>query len=209
MKTNPIIGITSLCALVVFVFAGSFAALADDTNQPTKAEKEQAVKEPKAFKDRHYAADPTKVKFGEFKTVELKVTELPAKENSKSNQKSAKKIDEMLVTQLKDIWPDIKLVPAGGEFSKGGERTLQIAPRIEHIHIVGPGGRIWWGVMAGGSDLVMHVDFRDSTTGEIIAQPDFWKGNNAWAGGTTWGTTDNKIRDAVVEQIANYTRSNK
>ena len=63
--------------------------------------------------------------------------------------------------------------------------------------------------MAGGSDIVMHVDYRDSSTGEVIANPDFWKGNNAWSGGSTWGSTDNQIRDAVVAQIANYTQANK
>ena len=107
------------------------------------------------------------------------------------------------------IFPNLKVIPKGGEFSKGGERTLQITPSIEKIHIVSTGARIWGGVMAGGSDVIMHVDYRDSSTGEVIAKPDFWKGNNAWSGGWTAGATDNQIRDAVVAQIANYTQANK
>jgi hypothetical protein len=55
----------------------------------------------------------------------------------------------------------------------------------------------------------MHVDYRDSSTGEIIANPDFWKGNNAWAGGHSWGASDNQIRDAVVAQIIGYSVGNK
>jgi len=55
----------------------------------------------------------------------------------------------------------------------------------------------------------VHVDYRDSSTGEIIANPDFWKGNNAWSGGGTWGQSDNQIRDAVVGQIMFYTLANK
>ena len=145
----------------------------------------------------------------EFKYVELKETELNPQENTGGNRKSAKKIDEMLMTGLKSIWPDIKMIPAGGDFSKSGERTLQIAPRIEHIRIVGPGGRFWLGAMAGGSDLVMHVDYRDSSTGEVIANPDFWKGNSAFSGGWSRGATDNQIRDAVVEQIFGYSMDNK
>ena len=62
---------------------------------------------------------------------------------------------------------------------------------------------------AGGSDIVMHVDYRDSSTGEIIANPDFWKGNNAWSGGGSMGQTDNQIRDGVVAQIVLYTATNK
>jgi hypothetical protein len=61
--------------------------------------------------------------------------------------------------------------------------------------------------MAGGSDLVMHADYRDSSTGEVIANPDFWKGNSAWSSG--WGSKDNQIRDAVVAQIVGYTTGNK
>jgi hypothetical protein len=162
------------------------------------------------YKDRQYAANPSKVKFGEFKLVELKETELaPQHANNKANQESARKIDEMLLSGLKSIWPDIKVIPKGGEFSKGGERTLQIEPKIEDIRLVSVGSRIWFGVMAGGSDIVMHVDYRDSSTGEIIANPDFWRGNNAWAGGYSWGAADNQIRDAVVGQIVTYTAGNK
>jgi hypothetical protein len=140
---------------------------------------QEAPKAKGGYKDREYAANPSKIKFGEFKAVELKETVLNPKEDNEGNRKSAQKIDEMLVAGLKSIWPDLKVIPAGGDFSKGGERTLQIAPQIEHIHVVGVGGRIWLGPMAGGSDLVMHVDYRDSSTGEIIANPDFWRGNNA------------------------------
>jgi hypothetical protein len=115
----------------------------------------------------------------------------------------------MLQAKLRLTFPNLKVIPVGGEFSKGGSRTLQISPRIEKIRIVSIGARVWVGVMAGGSDLVMHVDFRDSASGEVIANPDFWKGNNAWSGGASWGSTDNQIRDAIVAQIANYTQANK
>ena len=37
----------------------------------------------------------------------------------------------------------------------------------------------------------------------------FWKGINAWAGGGSWGQSDNEIRDAVVSQITYYTEANK
>jgi hypothetical protein len=60
------------------------------------------------YKDRQYAANPSKIKFGEFKSVELKETELPAKENTEGNRKSAKIIDNMLLAELESIWPDIK-----------------------------------------------------------------------------------------------------
>jgi hypothetical protein len=195
-------GLTAMLAATALL-----AGCASDQAETKAAPKPQ---EPaKGYKDRQYAANPSKVKFGKFKCVELKETELNPQENTGGNRKSAKKIDEMLVTGLKTIWPDLKVIPPGGDFSKSGQRTLQISPRIEHIRVVSTGARIWWGVLAGGSDLVMHVDYRDSSTGEVIANPDIWKGNNAWAGRWSEGATDNQIRDAVVTQIVYYTMGNK
>lgn len=74
-------------------------------------------------------------------------------------------IDGMLTTRLKEIWPKLVVLSEGGEFSKGGPRMLQISPRIEHIRLVSVGARVAVGVMAGGSDLVMHADFGDSAPG--------------------------------------------
>ena len=211
-----LLGIGAL-ALATALLDGTIAS-GQETNAPmTKAEKKKAdreakraAKEGKAAKDRNYAAEPTKVRFGEFKAVELKESTITdPRYRKKANDKNVEKIDEMLQQQLKYIFPNLKVIPAGGEFSKGGDRTLQISPSIEKIKIVSTGARIWVGVMAGGSDLVMHVDYRDSSTGEIIAHPDFWRGNNAWAGGATWGSADNQVRDAVVAQIAAYTTGNK
>jgi hypothetical protein len=193
MKSHPFTNQLTLIGTLVALIACTVSATAKETKD----------------KDRAYAAEATKVKFSEFKAVEIKETELAKKYQKPGNEKSAVKIDGMLQSQLKSIFPNLKVIPKGGEFSKGGERTLQITPSIEKIHIVSTGARIWVGVMAGGSDIVMHVDYRDSSTGEVIANPDFWKGNNAWSGGSTWGSTDNQIRDAVVAQIANYTQANK
>jgi hypothetical protein len=172
--------------------------------------KSEAQTERKGYKGRQYAAEATKVKFGEFKRVELKSTTIaPEYRKKKANQVSAQKIDEMLQQQLKYVFPDLHVIPPGGEFSQSGERTLQISPTIEVIKLVSVGSRVMWGAMAGGSDIVMNVTYRDSSTGEVIANPDFWRGNNAWAGGTSWGQADNEIRDAVVTQIINYTQANK
>jgi len=205
--TTPLLG---FCTLVTALALLGAAAQGQDTNTMTKAERKRAAKEAKQSKDRNYIANPSKVKFGEFKAAEIKASEITSKKDRKpANEKSAIKIDEMLQSQLKYTFPNLKVIPAGGEFSKGGERTLQITPTIEKIHIVSTGARVWGGVMAGGSDVVMHVDFRDSANGEIIANPDFWRGNNAWSGSTSWGGSDNQIRDAVVAQIVSYVNGNK
>lgn len=196
------------CAVLLAV--GFIAGCASDkgaSSSPPSSTAAAGSQDKVAYKNRQYAADPSKVKFGEFKAVELKPCTLDPKEDNDGNRKSAAKIDEMLAAGLRNIWPDLKLVPAGGDFSKGDQRTLQICPQITHIRLVSVGARIWVGAMAGGSDLVMHVDYRDSSNGQIVANPDFWKGNSAWSGG--WGSKDNQIRDAAVAQIVGYSTANK
>lgn len=211
-----LLGIGAL-AIATALLDGTVAS-GQETNAPmTKAEKKKAdreakraAKEGKADKYRNYAAEPTKVKFSEFKAVEIKYsTVTDPKYRRKSRDKNVEVIDDRLQQQLRYIFPNLKVIPPGGEFSKGGDRTLQITPLIEKIKIVTTGARIWVGAMAGGSDIVMHVDYRDSSTGEIIAHPDFWRGNNAWAGGWSMGGSDAQVRDAVVQQIAAYTTGNK
>ena len=108
---NTILKSIRLISVLVTAFAllGNPVARGQETNAPlTKAEKKQAAKEAKqAAKDRNYAADPTKVKFGEFKAVEIKATEITEKKYQKpGNEKSAAKIDEMLQTQLKYMFPN-------------------------------------------------------------------------------------------------------
>lgn len=199
-------GLLSVLALLLLP---GCASTGDQNNAKPAPAPSTTSTENQSYKDRTYAADPSKVKFSAFEAVEIKATELDAADNSRGNQKSAKRIDGMLTNALASVWPNLKVIPAGGDFSQGGPHTLQIIPQITHIHIAGPAARIWIGAMAGGSDLVMHVDFRDSATGEIIAHPDFWKGNNAWSGAESWGAADNQIRDAVVAQIVNYIRGNQ
>ncbi len=158
----------------------------------------------------NYAANPTKVRFGEFKRAELKPVSLSEKDaKNKGNQEHARRINEMLQAGLKPLFPELTVLAPGADFSKSTERTLQITPTVKEIRLVSVGSRVWLGAMAGGSDLVMHVDYADSSTGEVIANPDFWKGNNAWSGGWSFGSTDNQVRDGIVQTIVNYTAGNK
>ena len=114
MKSHPFTNPLTLIGALAILIACTVSATAKETKD----------------KDRAYAAEPTKVKFSEFKAVEIKETELAKKYQKPGNEKSAVKIDGMLQSQLKAIFPNLKVIPKGGEFSKGGERTLQITPSI-------------------------------------------------------------------------------
>ena len=208
-KTHSIIQFSTRCS-VIAAFAVLAGCATDKAGNGDSAKTSESQPEKVQFKDQQYNATPATVKLGEFTSVELKETALTPKDaKNDNNRESAKRIDGMLLTGLKEIWPDIRVIPAGGEFSQNAERTLQITPSITNIKLKSVGTRIWLGAMAGGSDIVMHVDYADSATGQVIANPDFWKGNNAWSGAWSFGASDNQIRDAVVSQILAYTAGNK
>lgn len=151
---------------------------------------------------------PSKVKFGEFAQVELKPFGIaPKHAEHEGNQKSAKIMDEMLQRELKNIFPNLKVLAAGAEFSKSDARTLQIAPFIKDIRLISTGTRIWLGAMAGGSDITVTVTYKDSASGEVIAEPVIVKGISGWT--DAWGAGSNQLRDEICRDIAFYTLSNK
>lgn len=188
----------SSAALVLSAVLLASGCASDAAEKPSKPKKE----------NRQTITQPSKVKFGEFKNVEIKPFGIAEKHaNHEGNQKSARVMDELLQRDLKNFLPNLKVLAAGEEFSKPAERTLQITPFIENIRIVSTGSRVWLGAMAGGSDLQVSVTYRDSSTGEIIANPEFGTGISGWS--DAWGSQGNKMRDEICREISFYTLSNK
>jgi len=122
---------------------------------------------------------PPKVKFLTFETVTLKHVEIEPKfASSGANKKAAKKIDEVLFTELRWVFNDLR-----DESETPAQEGLLIEPLIEEIKFIGGGARFMIGAMAGSSAVLMKVTFRDVATGEVIAAPEFYQQAGAWAGG--------------------------
>jgi len=152
--------------------------------------------------------EPSKVKFSEFAAVELKPFGIAAEHaEHKGNQKSAAVMDDLLQQELRILFPKMKVLAAGAEFSKTAARTLQIAPMISNIRKVSAGARVWAGAMAGSSYVEVQVTYQDSSTGEVIAQPQFRRSVSGWT--DAWGAEGNQLRDQLCRDIANYTAANK
>lgn len=180
----------------VAVFAALVIGVSDNAAAKEKKPKAQTVTE------------PSKVKFSEFKAVELKPFGIaPEHADNKGNQKSAEVMNDLLQQELKILFPNLKVLPAGAEFSKADARTLQITPYIADIRKVSTGARIWVGAMAGSSFVVVQVTYRDSSTGEVIAQPQFKRSASGW--NDAWGEKGNQLRDELCHDIAHYTEANK
>lgn len=153
--------------------------------------------------------EPAQVPLGDFQAVEVKAVSLsePFAANT-ANQRALKKIDENVFLELKSVFPDLKRIEEGQSFSTGG-KTLQITPTIKEIKFISGGARFWVGAMAGSSAVLMEATFTDSSTGNVIAHPDFYREAGAHSGGWTVGGTDNKMLILISKDLADYAKANK
>lgn len=153
---------------------------------------------------------PTKVKLSEFKNVEMKAVGISESfASAEANQKALRKIDEILFRDIRMLFPNFKRIEQGNDFSKGEDRTLQIMPYIKEIKFVGGGARFWVSAMAGSSAVLMPATLRDSSNGEIIADPEFYRSSGAFAGAGTIGATDNRMLEDIAQDIVKYCGFNK
>jgi len=156
------------------------------------------------------APQPAKAKLGGFSAVEMKTVGISEQfGTSEANQKARRKIDEVLFREMATVFSGLKRVEEGSDFTKSNVRTLQITPHIKEIKFISGGARFMVGAMAGSSAVLMQVTMRDSETGEVIADPEFYRDANAYSGGWSIGATDNKMLEDIARDIVQYSSMNK
>lgn len=153
---------------------------------------------------------PSAVKFGEFPSVEVKAVGISESfADSEANQKALRKIDELVFRDLRMVFPQLKRIETGSDFTKTNEKTLQIAPFVKEVKFIGGNARFWVGAMAGSSAVLMQTTYRDSSTGKVIADPEFYRQAGAYSGAWTIGSTDNKMLEEIAQDVVNYTNLNR
>lgn len=146
---------------------------------------------------------PSKTKFSEFGRVEMKAAHISEPfAGSEVNQKAAQNLTEKLLKELQMVFPSLKQV---AEFSKENERVLQIDPLIKDIKFIGVGARVWTGAMSGSSAILTQVSFRDSTTAEVIANPEFYAVGGAYSG---FDSAYKMLQD-IANDVAKYSALNR
>ncbi len=151
---------------------------------------------------------PSKERFGTFDVVEFEPVSLAPKfETAEANQKAARKINEELISSLQNVFPGMKVGDQAGKTETG--KTLVIRPVIKEIKFIGGAARFWVGAMAGSSAALMQVSFIDKGSGDVLADPEFYRSANAMGGGWSMGGTDNMMLTMIVQDITNYVVSNR
>ena len=154
--------------------------------------------------------EPSAVRLGTFDRAEMKAVGISDSfAGNSANQRALKKINEHLFSDMRIVFPNLKRIETGENFSTGSDHTLQITPYVKEIKFIGGGARFWVGAMAGSSAVLMQATFTDSSTGKIIADPEFYRSAGAYAGGWTVGATDNHMLADIARDVIDYTTLNK
>lgn len=154
------------------------------------------------------APQPAAQRLAGFHQVQIKEVALsPAFAESGANKKARNKIDQILSERLAMALPGAEKVSAADVFPAAKGHTLQIEPVIKEIKFISGAVRFWVGAMAGSSAVLMQVTYRDAQTGQVLAQPEFYRQANAFAG--PFGVADNRMLEEIAQDVVNYSAANR
>lgn len=143
--------------------------------------------------------------FNRFDHFDVKPISMAAPFSGQSaNEAALKKIQENLDLRLKPMLASWNAMPVKNTVM----RTLLIEPRVESIKFIGGAARFWAGAFAGSSGVLIKVKFSDPSTGQLIAEPEFYQHANAWGGAYSIGGTDNAMLVREATLIADYINAN-
>ena len=192
-----------LAVMAAYVFIVGCVTTDQQTSDQPRTDKRAGVVRPPVGDPQ-----PSKVRFSEFSGVEMKHVTI-APEYASGNQRATKKIDEELFAKMRAVFPGLQDAGAVANQVAAGARILLIEPQIEGLRFISGGARFWVGAMAGNSAVRMKVTYKDKGSGEIIADPVFYRQSNAWAGGMSVGAADNAMLREIAENAAGYTILNR
>ncbi len=120
-----------------------------------------------------------------------------------ANEAAKSSIQANLDLRAQPVLAEWNSKPAGAD-----AKTLKIEPTIRHIRFVSGGARFWGGAWAGGSAVLMTVKLTDASTGQVIAEPEFYQHANKMAGKWSFGATDKAMLVRVASMITDYLQKN-
>ncbi|MBN2717041.1 MAG: hypothetical protein JXX14_14415 [Deltaproteobacteria bacterium] len=150
------------------------------------------------------ANPPPTVPFSSFRYFKLMpVTIAPQYADHQANQRAHRKIEENLNAHFSGMLQSWNTAVRQAPY-----QTLVIEPKIVEIKFISGGARFMAGAMAGSSVVVMHVDYRDEASGNVISHAEFYQKANAMGGSYSMGATDNDMLRRIADLVAEFTRNN-
>jgi hypothetical protein len=139
-----------------------------------------------------------------FQRFEITPIAMDAPYAGQSGNEAAKtSIQANLDLRAQPVLADWNSKPAGAE-----AKTLKIEPIIRHIRFISGGARFWGGAWGGGSAVLMTVKLTDASTGQVIAEPEFYQHANKMGAAWSFGATDKAMLVRVSAMITDYLQKN-
>jgi hypothetical protein len=145
-------------------------------------------------------------KLGGFTRYELKPMTIAPELTSKKN--SDKVISTLQEHLERNVAPIIAQWNAEAGTAPESSETLVIEPRVTSLHKPSGATRFFAGAFAGDGRIVVKVRIVEAGSGNVIAEPEFYRRAAAMAGAWTVGGHDNAMLGKVIGLVADYLNAN-
>jgi hypothetical protein len=150
---------------------------------------------------------PSKKRFSQYKYYFIKPLAIDSELTEEhGNQKAMEIVDNYLYRDFLDVFETLD--PYEDYNPKKPGKTLIIAPSIQKMKSVSRGTRAFIGVFAGGSAVVLKVNYTDANTKEIVADPVFYQHANAFGATYSRGGSDLSMLYRISGLAAAYAADN-
>ncbi|MCX7089488.1 MAG: hypothetical protein NTV00_15735 [Methylococcales bacterium] len=147
------------------------------------------------------------MKFSEYKYVFIKPLTIATEfKDSNDNKKAVITIEEELFKHMLPVFQNLSEFKAYDPSKPG--KTLIIEPHIEKMKAVSGAARLWGGVLAGSSAVILKVSYIDATSKNVIAAPSFYQHANAWGAAYSNGKHDRSMFTRITELASAYAADN-
>lgn len=126
-----------------------------------------------------------------------------------ANMKAVNKVDEVLERELSAALNNLEVV-TGDEIDAmnlTGSNTLVVRPIVKQVKFISGGARFFAGSFAGSSVIVMDTRFIDGANGTVLAEPGYYRKASAFGDG--FGIGDNRMLNAIAEDVGRYAVTNR
>ena len=87
-----------------------------------------------------------------------------------------------------------------------GSNTLVVRPYVKQVKFINGGARFFAGSFAGSS-VIIDIAFIDEASGEVMAEPGYYR--KASAMGDGFGIGDNRMLSEIAEDVGRYVQANR
>lgn len=105
------------------------------------------------------------------------------------------------------VFPDLKIVENPSNFS--GQADLEITPLLKKFRLIGGVTRFFGGALTGPSGIQVQLEYWDVKETEFIGTSEYSRFAVAYEIAWIIGRADNRILDAIADEIANQTAKSR